>query len=166
VQHVKPGRKKFTFWEPSWQCNKEDAMTTDEFGLMRFVDAQAPVYEEVLRELQEGRKRTHWMWYIFPQVSGLGFSIMAQRFAIRSRREAHAYLAHPLLERRLLDCTQAMLGHTDLSARAILGSPDDLKFRSSMTLFEAVSEKGSPFERALEQYYEGERDERTLALLR
>ena len=141
-------------------------MTEDEFGLMRFVDAQAPVYDDVLGELRSGRKRTHWMWYIFPQVAGLGFSIMAQRFAISSRREANAYLAHPLLGTRLVQCTQAMLTHNGSPARTILGSPDDQKFKSSMTLFELVSEKGSPFERALEHFYEGERDERTLAMLR
>ncbi|RWX78979.1 DUF1810 domain-containing protein [Neorhizobium lilium] len=141
-------------------------MTADEFRLVRFLDAQAPVYEEVLRELRNGRKRTHWMWYIFPQVAGLGFSIMAERFAIGSRKEAEAYLTHPILGIRLTESTEAMLGHEGLSAHAILGSPDDLKFKSSMTLFEAVSKKGSPFERALEQYYGGERDERTLALLR
>jgi uncharacterized protein (DUF1810 family) len=162
----KPGRKKFMFKESSWQGNEDDVMTADEFGLMRFVDAQAAVYEDVLGELRSGRKQTHWMWYIFPQVSGLGFSIMAQRFAIGSRAEAQAYLSHPLLGARLIECTEAMLAHQEISARAILGSPDDLKFKSSMTLFDIVSKKGSPFERALERYYSGERDERTLALLR
>ncbi|MCC2611381.1 DUF1810 domain-containing protein [Neorhizobium sp. Rsf11] len=137
-----------------------------EFDLMRFVDAQAPVYDRVIDELRNGRKDTHWMWYIFPQVAGLGFSIMSQRFAIGSKEEALAYLRHPLLGRRLLECTEAMLAHKDLSAHAILGSPDDMKFKSSMTLFETVSEKGSPFERALEQFYHGERDEKTIALLR
>jgi uncharacterized protein (DUF1810 family) len=141
-------------------------MTGDAFGLGRFADAQAPVYDEVLRELRDGRKRTHWMWYIFPQVAGLGLSIMAQRFAIASRREAEAYLADPLLGARLVECTNVMLTHNGLTARSILGSPDDLKFRSSMTLFLTVSEKGSPFERALEKYYGGVRDERTLTLLR
>jgi uncharacterized protein (DUF1810 family) len=137
-----------------------------EVDLMRFVDAQAPVYEQVIGELRSGRKRSHWMWYVFPQVDGLGFSIMAQRFAIGSRMEAIAYLDHPLLGTRLLECTRAMLSHPELSAHAILGSPDDLKFKSSMTLFDAVSEKGSPFERALQQFYGGERDEKTLALLK
>ena len=141
-------------------------MTVDPFGLMRFVDAQAPVYDDVLRELRDGRKRTHWMWYVFPQVAGLGLSIMAERFAIASRQEGEAYLADPLLGPRLVECTDIMLAHQGLTARSILGSPDDLKFRSSMTLFAAVSKKGSPFERALEKYYGGLRDERTLALLR
>jgi len=140
-------------------------MTEDPFDLDRFVNAQAPVYADALRELEAGRKRSHWMWYIFPQIAGLGFSSTSQHFAIRSRAEAEAYLAHPVLRPRLLECTQAMLSHQGMSAHAILGSPDDLKFRSSMTLFEAVSEKGSPFERALQQFYNGEHDERTLALL-
>ncbi|WP_117191777.1 DUF1810 domain-containing protein [Rhizobium terrae] len=136
-----------------------------EVDLMRFVDAQAPVYDRVIAELKAGKKHSHWMWYVFPQVAGLGFSIMSQRFAIASKAQAAAYLAHPLLGARLLECTEAMLSHADLSAHAILGSPDDMKFKSSMTLFEAVSKKGSPFERALEQFYNGERDDKTLALL-
>lgn len=136
-----------------------------EFDLMRFVDAQAPVYAQVIGELRGGRKRSHWMWYIFPQIAGLGFSIMSQRFAIASGSEAETYLAHPLLGARLVECTQAMLAHKDLTAHAILGSPDDMKFKSSMTLFEAVSKKGSPFGRALEQFYHGERDEKTVTLL-
>ncbi|MFB9952856.1 DUF1810 domain-containing protein [Rhizobium puerariae] len=135
------------------------------FDLMRFVDAQAPVYQRVIDELRDGRKRTHWIWYIFPQVAGLGFSIMSQRFAISSKAEAEAYLHHPLLAGRLMDCTEAVLSHKNLSAHDILGSPDDMKFRSSMTMFEAASKKGSPFERALEQFYHGERDDKTLALL-
>ncbi len=136
-----------------------------QFDLMRFVDAQAPVYAQVLDELQRGRKRSHWMWYIFPQVAGLGFSIMSQRFAIGSKAEAAAYLDHPLLGTRLIECTEAMLLHKDLTAHAILGSPDDMKFKSSMTLFDTVSKKGSPFERALAQFYHSQRDDKTLALL-
>ncbi|WP_105383331.1 DUF1810 domain-containing protein [Neorhizobium alkalisoli] len=136
-----------------------------QFDLMRFVDAQAPVYAQVLDELRHGQKRSHWMWYIFPQVAGLGFSIMSQRFAIGSKAEAAAYLDHPLLGARLIECTEAMLLHKDLSAHAILGSPDDMKFKSSMTLFDTVSKKGSPFERALAQFYHGQRDDKTLALL-
>jgi len=137
-----------------------------QFDLMRFVDAQAPVYARVIGELRDGKKLSHWMWYVFPQVAGLGFSIMSQRFAIGSRAEATAYLEHPLLGPRLIECTEAMLSHTDRSAHAILGSPDDMKFKSSMTLFEAVSKKGSPFSRALSQFFDDERDEKTIALLR
>jgi uncharacterized protein (DUF1810 family) len=136
-----------------------------QFDLMRFVDAQAPVYARVIGELRDGKKRSHWMWYVFPQAAGLGFSIMSQRFAIGSKPEAVAYLEHPLLGARLTECTEAMLSHPGLSAHAILGSPDDMKFRSSMTLFEAVSEKGSLFSRALSQFFDGERDEKTIALL-
>ena len=139
--------------------------TGDEFDLERFVKAQDPIYEQALRELHDGRKRSHWMWFVFPQVEGLGFSAMSQRYAIRTKAEARAYLTHPVLGARLNECVEAMLVHRDRTAHEILGSPDDMKFRSSMTLFAAVSEKGSPFERALEQFYEGERDRRTIALL-
>jgi uncharacterized protein (DUF1810 family) len=141
-------------------------MVNMEFDLMRFVDAQAPLYAQVISELKSGKKRSHWMWYIFPQIAGLGFSIMSQRFAIGSKEEAKAYRDHPLLGPRLVECTEAMMAHRELSAHAILGSPDDMKFKSSMTLFEAVSEKGSPFGRALDQFYNGQRDEKTLSLLR
>lgn len=137
----------------------------DAFDLERFVEAQAPVYGQVERELQAGAKRSHWMWFIFPQIEGLGSSSMAQRYAIGSRAEAEAYLRHPVLGPRLAECTQLMLQHEGTSAHAILGSPDDMKFRSCMTLFAAVSEKDSPFERALEVFYDGKRDEKTVALL-
>jgi uncharacterized protein (DUF1810 family) len=135
------------------------------FDLERFTEAQAPVYVQVLAELQQGAKRSHWMWFVFPQVEGLGSSAMAQRYAIGSRAEAEAYLRHPVLGPRLVECTQLMLQHEGTSAHAILGSPDDMKFKSSMTLFAAVSEKGSPFERALAVFYGGNRDEKTVARL-
>ena len=137
--------------------------TRDGFDLQRFVDAQNAVYGTVVRELEEGRKRSHWMWFIFPQVEGLGSSPMAQRYAIGSRQEAEAYLQHPVLGERLTECTLLMLRHEGRSAHAILGSPDDLKFQSSMTLFADVSEKGSPFERALDVFYGGKRDRKTVA---
>ena len=137
--------------------------TRDGFDLQRFVDAQNAVYGTVVRELEEGRKRSHWMWFIFPQVEGLGSSPMAQRYAIGSRQEAEAYLQHPVLGERLTECTLLMLRHEGRSAHAILGSPDDLKFQSSMTLFADVSEKGSPFERALDVFYGGKRDRQTVA---
>lgn len=140
-------------------------MTDDPHDLARFHTAQQPVYAEALRELREGRKRSHWMWFIFPQIRGLGHSAMAERYAISGRAETEAYLAHPLLGERLRDCTEAMLTHKDRSAHAILGSPDDLKFRSSMTLFDAVSKKGSAFGQALLQFYDGKPDEATLARL-
>lgn len=141
----------------------ERSVTVD---LTRFVDAQAPIYNQAIAELRDGQKRSHWIWYIFPQFDGLGASAMSQRFAIRSRVEAMAYLEHPLLAYRLTECTEAMLAHEGRAALDILGSPDDLKFRSSMTLFHLVSEKGSPFERALEIFYHGEHDDKTVALLK
>ncbi|WP_210104205.1 DUF1810 domain-containing protein [Neorhizobium galegae] len=141
----------------------------DEKSLRRFIEAQAPVYAEALEELRHGAKRSHWMWFIFPQIAGLGHSPTARFYAIADRKEAQAYLAHPLLGSRLIECTQAMLMHSDKTANAILGSPDDLKFRSSMTLFDAVSEaeteKGSPFGQALLTFYDGRPDEATLTRL-
>lgn len=136
------------------------------FDLTRFVEAQASIYNQVIAELRDGQKRSHWMWYIFPQLTGLGASSMSQRFAIRSRAEAIAYLEHPLLGWRLGECTAVMLGHEGRSVGDILGATDELKFRSSMTLFHLVSEKGSPYERALHVFYEGEHDGRTAELLK
>lgn len=138
-------------------------------GLQRFIEAQTPVYAQALDELRQGAKRSHWMWFIFPQIAGLGHSPTARFYAIADRPEAEAYLAHPLLGTRLVESTQAMLMHTEKSAHSILGSPDDLKFHSSMTLFDAVSEanskKGSLFSRALQQFHDGRPDEATLARL-
>jgi len=137
----------------------------DDFYLGRFLAAQQAVYPTVLEELRDGFKQSHWMWFIFPQAKGLGLSPMAQRYAIASRTEAQAYLDDPILGKRLEECTQAMLMHPDRSAHDILGSPDDMKFCSSMTLFAAISKKGSPFEQALDEFCDGKRDERTLAFL-
>jgi len=137
----------------------------DPHDLQRFVDAQDQVMDAVKRELRSGRKRTHWMWFVFPQMEGLGSSQMAQRYAISSRAEAEAYLAHPILGSRLRNCTELVTDIEGRSAKAIFGSPDDLKFRSSMTLFEAVADEPVPFETALETYYDGHRDEKTLELL-
>jgi uncharacterized protein (DUF1810 family) len=109
--------------------------TDEPYDLERFLKAQNPVYADVLAELCEGRKRTHWIWFIFPQAEGLGHSSMAKRYAIKSRDEAAAYLAHPILSTRLLECTELVLAHSGKAAPDIFGSPDDLKFRSSMTLF-------------------------------
>lgn len=134
-------------------------------GLQRFVVAQDPVYPHVLSELQAGRKRSHWMWFIFPQIDGLGSSAMAQRYAIASASEAQDYLRHPVLAERLRQCTLLMLQHAERTPHEILGSPDDLKFFSCMTLFDAVSEKGSPFEQALDVFFGGQRDEKTRTLL-
>jgi uncharacterized protein (DUF1810 family) len=141
------------------------SLTTARFDLQRFVDAQAPVYHDVVSELSQGRKRSHWMWFIFPQIAGLGSSAMAQRFAIGSRREAEAYLAHDILGARLIECTGLVLAIDGKSINAILGSPDDLKFRSSMTLFDAVSGQ-TTFADALAKFYGGDKDEATLDILR
>ncbi|MFW5964551.1 MAG: DUF1810 domain-containing protein [Natronomonas sp.] len=135
------------------------------YDLQRFVEAQNPVISQVKQELSSGQKRSHWMWYVFPQVAGLSSSRMAQRYAISSREEAEAYLEHPILGPRLRECTELVNDVDGRSANDIFGSPDDLKFRSSMTLFEAVADDASPFRTALEQYYDGERDPKTLAFL-
>ena len=136
----------------------------DPFDLQRFVDAQADVYADALAELRAGAKRSHWMWFFFPQIAGLGVSAMAQRYAIASRREAEAYLQHPLLGPRLIACTRAVLAVEGRSAHQIFGSPDDLKLRSSMTLFAAVAE-GGIFAEALRKYFGGRPDEATLKAL-
>jgi uncharacterized protein (DUF1810 family) len=133
-------------------------------GLDRFVEAQDGVYDDALAELSTGRKRTHWMWFIFPQIAGLGSSPTAQLYAIRSLDEARAYLAHPVLGPRLRACAEALLAVQGRSAREILGSPDDLKLRSSMTLFARAADDPDVFEAVLERYYDGP-DPRTLALL-
>ncbi|MXP41965.1 DUF1810 family protein [Altererythrobacter soli] len=131
--------------------------------LDRFIEAQAPAYHRALAELRGGAKQSHWMWFIFPQISGLGRSPTAQFYAIADRAEAHAYLAHPVLGRRLRECTDAMLAWGGRkSAEAILGPIDAQKFRSSMTLFEAVAEDDDRFAQALEAFYAGTRDQATL----
>lgn len=136
-----------------------------EYDLERFVEAQAGTYLTALAELRGGRKASDWMWFIFPQIAGLGFSPMSQRYAIASIEEARAYLIHPLLGARLRETTQAVLSHRDRNAEAIFGSIDAVKFRSSVTLFEAVAEGETLFGEALEAFYDGERDPKTLRLL-
>jgi uncharacterized protein (DUF1810 family) len=133
--------------------------------LQRFVDAQAPVIDLVREELAQGRKRSHWMWFVFPQIAGLGFSAMAQLYAIGSLDEAQAYLRHPLLGPRLDDCTRLVLAVNSRTATEILGSPDDMKFRSSMTLFARASPGTSIFAEALRKYFDGEPDPETLKRL-
>jgi uncharacterized protein (DUF1810 family) len=134
-----------------------------EFDLERFVQAQAPVYATVLGELRAGRKRSHWMWFIFPQIAGLGHSEMARRYAIASGDEAAAYLAHPLLGARLRECASIVLARDGLSAEEIFGHPDDLKFRSSMTLFADVAPDEAVFQSCIDKYFDGEPDDATLA---
>ena len=135
------------------------------FDLERFVEAQNPVYGQVMEELQAGRKRSHWMWYVFPQLDGLGHSAMAERYALAGIDEARAYLAHPLLGPRLEACVTALLQHGDKSAREILGSPDHLKLRSCLTLFARAAPYNPLFQFALVQFYDGEPDALTLAML-
>jgi uncharacterized protein (DUF1810 family) len=137
----------------------------DAFNLQRFIQAQDPVFGRVQAELNAGHKRSHWMWFIFPQFAGLGASEMSRHFAIRSREEARAYLDHPLLGTRLLSCTEAVLNIRQHSVAEIFGHPDDLKFHSSMTLFAEVAAADSPFQRALEQYFHGIADAWTLSLM-
>ncbi len=137
----------------------------DPHDLERFVVAQKDVYEQVLGELARGEKASHWMWFVFPQLKALGRSGTAKRFGIASRSEAAAYLAHPLLGPRLLDCTRLMLFVEGKTALQVLGSPDDLKFRSSMTLFAALEPTQPEFQLALAKYYAGEADDETVRLL-
>jgi uncharacterized protein (DUF1810 family) len=138
----------------------------DPFDLKRFVDAQDPVYRSVVDELRGGRKRSHWMWFVFPQLRGLGSSPMAARYGIASLEEARAYLRHDLLGPRLHECTQLVNRVQGRSIAEIFGSPDDLKLRSSMTLFACATEDNRDFVALLDRYYDGEQDQLTVARLR
>jgi uncharacterized protein (DUF1810 family) len=138
---------------------------SDPFDLQRFVDAQARVYSEVLDELRAGRKRSHWIWFIFPQIAGLGSSPTAARYAISSLDEARAYLRHDLLGPRLHECAQVVNAVQGRSIGEIFGAPDDLKVRSSMTLFAHATEDSQDFVELLQRYYEGEEDPLTLERL-
>lgn len=136
-----------------------------EFDLERFVVAQESVYPAVLGELRRGRKRTHWMWYIFPQIAGLGHSDMAQRYAIASADEAAAYLAHPVLGVRLRECAALVAAHAGVAIDSIFHGPDDLKFHSSMTLFADVAPDEAVFQTCLDTFFDGLPDSATLARL-
>ncbi|HEX3471936.1 MAG TPA: DUF1810 domain-containing protein [Silvibacterium sp.] len=138
---------------------------TDPYNLQRFVDAQQPIFEEVCAELRQGRKTSHWMWFIFPQLQGLGFSETARMFAISSRVEAEAYLGHPILGPRLRECTRLVTLIEKRSIAQIFGYPDDLKFRSCMTLFAHATSENEVFLKALKMYFGGEFDQQTLDLL-
>lgn len=141
-------------------------MGGETFDLERFVEGQRPVFDAALQELRSGRKRSHWMWFVFPQLKGLGSSRMAQVYGIESLAEARAYLAHPVLGPRLVLCTEAVLANEGKSLNAIFGSPDDLKFCSSMTLFShAGGDTVDVFRRAIHRFCAGREDSRTLALL-
>ncbi len=141
-------------------------MTNDHHDLQRFIDAQNPVYASVLAELRAGEKRGHWMWFIFPQLRGLGQSPMAQRYAIVHLGEATAYLRHPILGPRLLECTRIVNSLKLPGITALFPYPDDLKFRSSMTLFHAAAPEAAEFSEALRLYCAGEPDARTLQMLK
>ena len=140
-------------------------MSSDPFELKRFVVAQAADYQRALEEIRTGRKRSHWMWYIFPQLAGLGSSPTSQRYAIKSLAEARAYLEHPVLGPRLCEAVAEVLAVEGRSAHEIFGSPDDLKLRSCATLFAAVLPGDSVFQRLLDQYFAGEPDPRTVRLI-
>jgi uncharacterized protein (DUF1810 family) len=137
----------------------------DKFDLGRFLQAQEVDYDQVVAEIRSGRKRSHWMWYVFPQVDGLGSSSVSRRYSIKSLEEARAYLEHPVLGPRLLECAEAVISIEGRSATEIFGSPDDLKLRSCATLFACVSPEESVFDRLLGKYYQGERDGKTFQLL-
>jgi uncharacterized protein (DUF1810 family) len=137
----------------------------DPHNLSRFVQAQARNYEQALAEINSGRKQSHWMWYIFPQFDGLGFSPTSQLYSIKSVAEAKAYLSHPVLGPRLVACAEAVLGVENRSASQIFGSPDDVKLKSCATLFATVSPPGSVFDQLLDKFFHAERDPETLRLL-
>lgn len=136
-----------------------------ETDLQRFLDAQATDYAQALAEVQAGRKRSHWMWYIFPQIQGLGFSSISKHYAIRDLAEAKAYLRHPVLGPRLVEISMTLLGLASSDASRVFGSPDDLKLKSSMTLFAAVPGADTVFEQVLAKFFGGVRDGKTLQLL-
>ena len=137
----------------------------DPYNLGRFVQAQEEDYEQALSEIRSGLKRSHWMWYIFPQFEGLGVSSTSKRYSVKSVAEANAYLAHPVLGPRLVECAEAALRVEGLSAAEIFGSPGDMKLRSCATLFGFVSSEGSVFDRVIDKYFCGQRDDRTLRLI-
>jgi uncharacterized protein (DUF1810 family) len=137
----------------------------DKYNLQRFLSAQGESIDGVMQELKGGQKWGHWMWYVFPQVKGLGRSQNAEHFAIQSKKEALAYLHHPILGSRLIACTNAINEHQNITAEQIFGYPDYLKFRSSMTLFEKVGGEGGVFTKALQLYFNGEPDKRTISIL-
>ena len=147
-------------------CYSLNMNAADPFDLARFVSAQERSYDTALKELRSGQKRTHWMWYIFPQIDGLGHSPTAKFYAIKSPEEARQYLEHPVLGPRLRACAEEVLSVERRSASEIFGFPDDVKLRSSMTLFASLAEPGSIFVRVLDKYFHGEPDQKTLELLK
>ena len=144
---------------------KQSSNASDPYDLNRFVQAQKNDYERALSEVKNGQKRSHWMWYIFPQFDGLGFSPTSKRYAIKSIAEVKAYLNHPVLGPRLTECAEAALSVEGRSAHEIFGSPDDMKLKSCATLFASVLPAGSVFDRLLDRFFQGDRDPKTLRLL-
>jgi uncharacterized protein (DUF1810 family) len=140
-------------------------MRANNISLQKFIEAQERDYHTAFAEIKTGSKRSHWMWYIFPQIEGLGFSGMSKRFAIRGLQEAAAYLAHPWLGRRLLAISNALLDLPDYNATVVMGSPDDMKLRSSMTLFSLVPGSSPVFEAVLQKYFHGQKDTATIQLI-
>lgn len=143
----------------------DSQVATDPFHLHRFLEAQDDVYPQALAEIEAGRKTSHWMWFIFPQFDGLAFSSTSKFFAIKSIEEARAFLEHPVLGPRLLECAEAVVAAEDRSANDIFGTPDDLKLRSCATLFASITPPGSVFDRLLQKFFHGEWDAKTLRLL-
>jgi uncharacterized protein (DUF1810 family) len=152
-------------WQDLANMTETDSPTDDPFDLLRFVTAQDLVYEQVCEELRSGRKRSHWMWFVFPQIAGLGHSSMAQYFAISGRAEAKAFSEHPVLGARIRECIGLVNAIEGKTAHDIFGSPDDIKFRSSMTLFALCSGDPSVFQAALDKYFDSEMDGLTLSRL-
>ena len=136
-----------------------------EYNLQRFLNAQETDYPRALAEVRKGRKQSHWMWYIFPQIQGLGYSSTSQFYALKDLLEAEAYLEHPLLGSRLVGICQELLKLESEDARAIFGSPDDLKLKSSMTLFSALPNTNAIFQSVLDKFYEGNKDHKTLQII-
>ncbi len=145
--------------------SRPEASVDDPYDLERFVRAQRDCYERALSEIRAGQKHTHWMWFIFPQIDGLGFSATAKIYSIKSIEEAKAYLNHPILGPRLLECAKAAVLVEGKSALEVFGSPDDMKLKSSATLFACMTPPDSVFARVLERYFGGERDSKTIQLL-
>jgi len=141
------------------------SVSQEKFSLLRYVEAQAKIYDSALAELKRGKKVGHWMWFIFPQIRGLGTTSTSRFFGIQNDKEAKEYLADSLLGKRLIECTTVLINITDLTAREIFGYPDELKLQSSMTLFEKVSSNKNVFTKVIDKYYQGKRDEKTFALL-
>ena len=165
IRHAHAARRSGETRGKRMKKKSDGAGREDPFDLGRFLKAQAGIYDRVVAELRGGRKRTHWMWFIFPQIDGLGHSATSKYYAVKSIEEAREYLKHPVLGSRLLECTEAVFAIEGRGVSEIFNYPDDLKLKSSMTLFASVAEPGNVFARVLEKYFQGMQDTRTLRLL-